>query len=161
VADNKKFIITSRKIIDNRKLEEVKNLLTSINENFKVDNISSIDYIVFDFDIETPQQNNFDFPNDIATYTASADASVLEIFNNIIWLYLNSKEDFKKKLKQFDDLIQQSQDDEEKDEKYDHLFSIVDQIEILDKIILDGDCIEKNFREFHNNFYAQYVIDLI
>ena len=155
-SHSENLIIRSTEILQDDELDRVKKILTSINKDFKVENILTINQIIFDFDIEIPQDDNFIFPRSIASYTPNSKANLLDIFNDIIWLYLSSKKDFNEKLEQFEKFVELSQ----QDKKYDHLSSLVDQMEILDEMIFNGDCIEKNFRKFQNNFYSQYGIDL-
>jgi len=138
------------------KIEFIKKVLTSINKKFKVDNILGIAEISFNFDFEIPQNDTFKFPNDIILYTPSKDANLLEIVNNIIWLYLCHKEDFNEKLKQFNHFVQIA----EAHEEYEYLSPLHDQIILLDRLISKSDCEENNFEEFQIRFYNQYGIDL-
>jgi hypothetical protein len=160
VADVNHGNIIVKKIdtFQNDKIEFVKKVLTSINKKFKVDNILGIAEISFNFDFEIPQNDTFKFPNDIALYTPSKDANLLEVVNNLIWLYLCHKEDFNKKLKQFDKFIQTA----EAQEGYLFLYPAYHKIHmgILDKIIAKSDCEGNNFEEFQTLFYSQYGIDL-
>lgn len=151
-----KIIVKKIDSFQNDKIEFVKKVLTSINKKFKVDNILGIAEISFNFDFEIPQNDTFKFPNDIILYTLSKDANLLEIVNNIIWLYLCHKEDFNEKLKQFNHFIQIV----EAHEEYEYLSPLHDQIILLDRLISKSDCEENNFEEFQIRFYNQYGIDL-
>lgn len=153
-----KIIVKETDIYQNKDIEIAKKIITSINKDFKVESILGIRKISFNFDIEIPQNDTFKFPNDIVLYTPSKDANLLEVVNNIIWLYLCHKEDFNEKLKQFEKFIQMA----EEHEGYLFLYPAYHKIHVglLDKIIAKSDCEGNNFEEFQTLFYSQYGIDL-
>lgn len=154
---NRKIIVTELKSYQSNKIDVVKTIITSINKEFKVENITIGD-ISFDFNIELPQNDNFEFPNDMATYQPAKEANALEILNEIIWLYLFHKQDFCTKLEQFDHFILIAQTHKEYVCLYPAYHKI--HIELLDNIISKSDCEGNNFEEYQKLFYSQYGIDL-
>ncbi len=134
-----------------------KKILSEISNKFVIDNIVDIYDVTFDFEMEIPEDKSYKLPRNIINYKSKDEDNLLEIFNEILWLYYQNNKNFKEDFEYFRNIVDELKSHSQF-ELTEDLFS-VEHIKIFNQIAIENKN-KKNFEEFIKNFYVNYGFDL-
>lgn len=145
----------------NDRLELFKNLIAPLNKNFIIDNIKSLGSVKFSFPIESIIDDQFEINNKYIEYTYANDD--LNFINDLVWIYLESNEIFKKQIKIFENLCKNY---EKNNNSINPLYSIEYDSDfekfIIEKVNKNSKNIDINsFEEYRDLFYDKFGIDIV
>ena len=144
--------ILGRELYTKENIEELLTLLKSIDASLDTQSLlnSPEIYCNVKFPIETKVNTNYRINKEFLNF--SDDMTDLEFFNELIWIHISSQSDFKKQIKQFNNIYDEMCKDE-------FIINFNNNVEFLK--VLAEKTNASSFEEYRDNFYDDFGIDII